>query len=118
MILSDIKRFTESLQYIQERVDQINTLPNGPFKTELLEDYSRDLERDQSNLDHWTNELELFDGTNVTDIPTRLMTKLDQTKIQHALKNLVETFGQDAVIKANQSMKLTRRQSKTLKKAA
>jgi hypothetical protein len=110
MILSDIARFTKSVNETQERIEQTMTLPRGAFRDELLESLDYDLDRDHSRLSHWQEQLELFEGTNVKNISTRLMNRSsEQAQIKHALTNLIETYGKDAVILANKSLKLTRK---------
>ncbi len=117
-ILDRLNGYKENLNKELINIEHAKALPLGDLKTDVMYQLETNIEQIQDRIDHWQTELDLAEGTNIENIRTRLTRKSEQAQIQHALTNLVETFGIDAVIKANQTMKLTRKTPVKRKKVA
>jgi len=119
MIISDITRFQNRVNETKQRIKDAQCMPiSSSLRSEVLEALEDELRVNTSRLNHWQDQLDIFEGNNVSQINTPLNQYSDQYKIELALKNLIETFGRDAIVEVNQSLKLTRKSKPAKKRAA
>lgn len=96
----------EAKSSLLKSIEKQNT-PNGMYLINCLLD---DLEDIQNRLKINQKHIAALKNENLYKFNHGKLNRLDdQQKIEHALTNLINTFGRDAVIEANKSLKLTRK---------